>query len=317
MTGRAFLGYNGKENTMAISPFVLKALGGLINMGIQLGGSYLNNKMNQSMAGGSLSGSTGNTSSAGGQTSMTSQSMSQSMASQTGTVQQGSVGGLAGLLQTALGSPTGNTAGQAFQASQGSATTANNLQMQAWNNANLLNFFSSAAANIGNAISQTSAKRYNTKEAEAARAWQQMMRGTAYQETVKDLKAAGLNPILAAYNGATSTPSSGGASIGSASYSHTQAAAIPSAKTATMQAMYDYGNNTAQVVQNYAQAIMSAKQIGMSQTAQTLSQSMSQIVDTSAKQVSQTSQTAGSIYGNQGESTGSQWGVSGKAEVGT
>ena len=161
-----------------------------------------------------------------------------------------------------------------------------------------------------------SAKRYNSKEAEAARAWQQMMRGTAYQDTVKDLKAAGLNPILAAYNGATATPSSGWASIWSASYSHTQAAAIPSAKTATMQAMYDYGNNTAQVVQNYAQAIMSAKQIGMSQTAQRLSQSMSQIVDTSAKQVSETSQTAGSIYGNQSESHGSQWGVSGKVGIG-
>lgn len=302
---------------MAINPFALQAIGGLINMGIQLGGSYLNNKMNQWMQGGSLSGSTGSTSSASGQTEMTSQSMSQSMASQTGTMQQGSVGGLAGLLQTALGTPTGNTSEQAFKASQGSATTANNLQMQAWNNANMLNFFSNAAANIGNAISQTSAKRYNSKEAEAARAWQQMMRGTAYQDTVKDLKAAGLNPILAAYNGATATPSSGGASIGSANYSHTQAAAIPSAKTATMQAMYDYGNNMAQVVQNYAQAIMSAKQIGMTSTEQTLSQSMSQIVDTSAKQISQTSQTAGSIYGNQSESKGSQWGVSGKAEVGT
>lgn len=302
---------------MALPILATQVIGGLLNMGLQLGGQYLSNKMNQWMQGGKLSGSTGGMSSASGQTSMTSQSMAQGMQSQTSTTQQGSVGGLAGLLQTALGSPTGNTTGQAFQASQGSATTANNLQMQAWNNANLLNFFSNAAANIGNAISQTSAKRYNSKEAAAARAWQQMMRGTAYQDTVKDLKAAGLNPILAAYNGATATPSSGGASIGSASYSHTQAAAIPSAKTATMQAMYDYGNNTAQIVQNYAQAIMSAKQIGMSQTAQTLSQSMSQIVDTSAKQVSQTSQTAGSIYGSQGESSGSQWGVSGKAEVGT
>lgn len=301
---------------MALSALAMQALGSLLNMGIQLGGQYLSNKMNQSMQGGSLSGSTGNTSSAMGQTGMTSQSMGQSMASQTGTVQQGSVGGLAGLLQTALGTATGNTAGQAFQASQGSATTANNLQMQAWNNANLLNFFSNAAANIGNAISQTSAKRYNSKEAEAARAWQQMMRGTAYQDTVKDLKKAGLNPILAAYNGATATPSSGGASIGSASYSHTQAAAIPSAKTATMQAMYDYGNNTAQVVQNYAQAIMSAKQIGMSSTAQRLSQSMSQIVDTSAKQVSETSQTAGNIYGSQSQSQGSQWGVDGKVHAG-
>ena len=302
---------------MSWSAIALQALGGLINMGIQLGGQFISNKMNQSMQGGSMSASTGSTSSASGQTGMTSQNMGQSMAGMTGTVQQGSVGGLAGLLQSALGTPTGNNSGQAFQASQGSATTANNLMNQQWNNANLLNLFSSAGANIMNAISQTSAKRYNSQEAAVAREWQRMMRGTAYQDTVKDLKAAGLNPILAAYNGATTTPSSGAASIGSANYSHTQAAAIPAAKTATMQAMYDYGNNTAQVVMNYAQAIQSAKQIGMTSTAQTLSQSMSQIVDTSAKQVTKTSQTAGSIYGRETESHSRQWGISGKAELGT
>ena len=72
---------------MALSALAMQALGGLLNMGIQLGGQYLSNKMNQSTQGGSLSGSTGGTSSAMNQTGMTSQSMGQSMASQSTTTQ--------------------------------------------------------------------------------------------------------------------------------------------------------------------------------------------------------------------------------------
>ena len=58
-----------------------------------------------------------------------------------------------------------------------------------------------------NAGSQASAKKYNSAEAAAERAFAKEMRGTAYQDTVKDMIAAGINPILAANNGATATPS--------------------------------------------------------------------------------------------------------------
>lgn len=38
--------------------------------------------------------------------------------------------------------------------------------------------------------------QYNAKEANTARTWQKMMSDTSHQREVKDLKAAGLNPVL-------------------------------------------------------------------------------------------------------------------------
>lgn len=305
---------------MPVPALAAQAIGALLNMGIQLGGQYASNKLNQWMnkTGGSSNTSSGNQLGTTTQSGSSSSAMSQTGQTSTSTVQQGSVSGLANFLATALGTPTGNNTQAAFNASQGSATTANNLMTNQWNNANILNMVSSGAANLMNVLSQTSAKRYNSKEAELARNWQKAMRGTAYQDTMKDMKAAGLNPILAAMNGATSTPSSSGASIGGTSYSHAQAAAIPSAKTATMQAMYDYGNNNAQVVQNYTQAIMSAKQLGQEYTASQLSQQMSQITDSTSKQVAKTSQIADSVYhdSSTGGSKGSSWSVDGKVKAG-
>ena len=149
------------------------------------------------------------------------------------------------------------------------------------NNANALQMMSGLLSNLANAGSQASAKKYNSAEAAAERAFQKEMRGTAYQDTVKDMIAAGINPILAATNGATSAASGASASIGSQRYNQ------QSAQAASVSAMYEYGNNTAELADKYLQLAKQATSAKQLKSAKSWEQAASELATSSAKQAQQ------------------------------
>lgn len=145
--------------------------------------------------------------------------------------------------------------------------------------ANLLSMGSNLFSNLMSGASQSSAKQYNSAEAAQSRAWAEKMRATAYQDTMKDMKAAGLNPILAAQNGATSTP--GGAQASAAAMHYQQ----QSAQAAAAQAVYQYGHNTAETFNWLHSLAMTDTVKSNSSTYQKVHSAMQNLAESSANQV--------------------------------
>lgn len=133
-----------------------------------------------------------------------------------------------------------------------SADRVNRQQLALMNSANRFNAQMAQQQMNFQSNSARQAMQFSAEQAALNRQWQEYMSNTAYQRAVADLKAAGLNPILAVQNGGASTPS-GTSANGVAMSGASANSAMAQVQRSTLD---DIGINFLQAVVNTAASFL-------------------------------------------------------------